>query len=99
MGTLNVYKNLSGVGFLLDIQADILSSLNTRVVVPLMPLELAPAPADILNPIFEIERKQVVMLTQYLVALPSSELKEAILNLSNKEKKVTQALAMLHQGL
>lgn len=41
-------------GYLLDVRADILGDLNTRVVVPLMRPEDAPAPARRLNPMFEI---------------------------------------------
>ena len=37
MAGYDVYPNPSGGGYLLDIQADLLSELNTRVVVPLLP--------------------------------------------------------------
>ena len=99
MQTLNVYKNLSGVGYLLDIQSALLCELNTRVVVPLMPAELSPQPAKVLNPTFEIEKKQVVMLTQHLVALPVSELKEPVTDLNEYQQVISQALHILHKGI
>ena len=37
MARFDVYRNSAGEGFLLDVQADLLSYLNTRVVVPLLP--------------------------------------------------------------
>ncbi|CAM5429606.1 hypothetical protein TMEC54S_03045 [Thauera mechernichensis] len=37
MARFDVYRNSAGEGFLLDVQADLLSHLNTRVVVPLLP--------------------------------------------------------------
>ena len=50
-------------GYLLDVQADLLDGLNTRMAVPLMPLETAPKPAERLNPLFTIEGSEYVMVT------------------------------------
>jgi len=52
MARFDVYDSPDGAGYLLDVQADILDILNTRVVVPLMPISAAPSPAKHLNPIF-----------------------------------------------
>lgn len=54
MGRFTIYSNPGGVGYLLDVQADMLSHLNTRIVVPLLPLSAAPKPATTLNPQFVI---------------------------------------------
>lgn len=53
MARFGVYRHPEGKGYLLDIQADLLRHLNTRVVVPLLPLDIAPKPAKTLNPVFE----------------------------------------------
>lgn len=50
MARFDVYQNPDGQGALLDVQADLLSQLNTRVVVPLLPASYAPIPAKHLNP-------------------------------------------------
>ena len=50
MARFDVYPNPDGQGSLLDIQADLLCHLNTRVVVPLLPLSFAPKPAQHLIP-------------------------------------------------
>lgn len=42
MARFDIYPNPVGAGYLLDIQTDLLSGLNTRVVVPLMPVDTAP---------------------------------------------------------
>ena len=47
-------------------QADLLSHLNTRVVVPLLPESIGPAPAQTLNPRFKIRGETVVMATQFM---------------------------------
>ena len=54
MARFDVYANRGGLGFLLDVQADLIARLNTRMVVPLLPLDAAPTPATRLNPIFEV---------------------------------------------
>ena len=50
MARFDVHANPSGPGYLLDCQADLLSHLTTRFVVPLLPLDAAPKPAARLNP-------------------------------------------------
>ncbi|MDN3722308.1 CcdB family protein [Roseibium salinum] len=83
----------------LDVQADLLESLNTRVVVPLLRKSEAPAPAKILNPIFTIEGESFVMATQFLSAVSVSQLggnrSGAWMGLF---PEITRALDMLFQG-
>ena len=43
MARFDVYASPDGSGCLLDVQADLLDSLNTRVVVPLMPGQFRPS--------------------------------------------------------
>jgi toxin CcdB len=52
MARFDIFKNEGEVGYLLDVQSDLLSGLNTRVVVPLLPKSSAPSPAQRLNPVF-----------------------------------------------
>ncbi|MBT3334500.1 MAG: plasmid maintenance protein CcdB, partial [Rhodospirillaceae bacterium] len=61
MAKYDVFPNPSGAGYLLDVQTELLEGLNTRIVVPLLPISEAPEPAKRLNPIFEVEGLQVVM--------------------------------------
>ena len=66
MARFDVFPNPDSKGFLLDVQADLLDGLNTRVVVPLIPIQSAPMPAKRLNPVFEIEAEPHVMVTQFM---------------------------------
>lgn len=50
MARYDVYPAPMDEGFLLDIQSNLLDGLNTRVVVPLLPVATAPKPAKTLNP-------------------------------------------------
>lgn len=98
MRRFDVFKNPEGGGYVLDVQADLLGHLNTRVVVPLMPANAAPVPARSLNPVFEVEGQPVVMVTQFLAAVPASLLKAAVTNLENRRDDITAALDLLFQG-
>ncbi len=98
MARFFVYKNPEGEGWLLDIQADLLSHLNTRMVAPLLPLDSAPKPARTLNPVFNVEGTTVSMVTQYMAAVPVSMLKHPLFSLENHRNSITSALDLLFQG-
>ncbi len=98
MAKHDVYPNPNGKGYLLDVQADLLDSMNTRIVVPLLPMDDAPQPAKDLNPIFDIEGNSIVMVTQFLAAVPVSILRSSSVNLSDQYTEITRALDMAFQG-
>ena len=87
-----------GDGYLLDVQSDLLSDLNTRVVVPLLPERAAPLPAKRLNPIFRIEGEPHVMTTQFIAAVPERALGNPVDSLASEAEAVTAAIDMLTQG-
>jgi toxin CcdB len=97
MARFDVYANPGG-GFVLDVQADLLDELKTRVVVPLLPLDAAPQPARRLNPVFELEGTRCVMVTQFLAAVPVSVLASPIANLSAHRDEIVAALDMVFHG-
>jgi len=98
MSRFDVYKNPEGDGYLLDVQADLLNDLNTRMVVPLLPLLVAPKPAQHLNPRFEIQKESVVMATQFMAAVPSYILRNPITNIESNRNSITAAIDFLMQG-
>ncbi len=98
MGRFDVYPNEDGNGYLLDIQADILSSLNTRVVVPLMKSQESPTPAKRLNPTFVIDDETHVMATQFMAAVPLSILKQPVVSLEPQHLEIIDAVDFLMQG-
>lgn len=98
MARFDVYKNPEGAGCLLDIQADLLRNLNTRVVVPLLPLSLAPTPAKLLNPCFTIAGETLVMATQFLAAVPAGILQDQIVSLQANRDEIVAAVDFLMQG-
>lgn len=85
--------------YVLDVQADLLDMLNTRVVVPLLPQETAPPPAALLNPVFEIGGGNFVMMTQFIAAVPLRALGEAVGSLQEQDYTITRALDVLLSGI
>lgn len=98
MARYDIAGNPAGRGYLLDVQSGLLDGLNTRVVVPLLPLVDAPSPAERLNPVFEIDGGSFVMATQFLAAVPASLMAAPIANASERSNEITNALDMLFQG-
>jgi toxin CcdB len=100
MGRFDVYATpgRDGTGYVLDVQADLLRDLNTRVVVPLLPPDVAPKPARSLNPAFDIDGRSHLMLTQFIAAVPAKELGEPVLSLEAHSDDIMRALDMLLIG-
>lgn len=85
-------------GYVLDVQADLLSHLVTRTVVPLLREDTAPKPISELNPIFEIHGERHVMVTQAIASIPGRELKRAVASLAAQHDRVVRALYTLLTG-
>ncbi len=98
MARHDVYKNPNGVGFVLDVQNDILEIVAVRVVVPLLPAAKYSKIAQRLNPEFTIGDRQYMMLTQLIAAVPTGELGVRVTSLKSHQDEITQALDMLFQG-
>ena len=103
MAQFDVYRNANaatqdGFPYLLDVQAELLDSLATRVVVPLARATEAPRPAKILNPKFRIRGTEVVMLTQELAGIPARALGEQVASLASKRAEIVGALDLLITG-
>lgn len=81
--------------YLLDIQSDILSSLDTRVVVPLSKNMKA---IMHLNPVFEIDHKSYVLLTQELAGVHKSALGEKCGSLKDKRSEIIAAIDFMISG-
>lgn len=87
-----------GAGYLLDVQAELLAHLTTRVVVPLLPAESAPKPISELNPVFEIKNRPHLLVTQAIASIPAHELKRAVGSLVEHHDQITRALDILLVG-
>lgn len=99
MARFDAWPDPDGSGWLLDVQADLLRDLNTRVVVPLMPRDRAPLPAARLNPVLVVAGSEHVMVTQFLSAVPVAMLKGAPVSLAGQAEQIMGALDMLLTGV
>lgn len=100
MAQFDVYANPNPntnkeIPYLLDVQADILSSLETRVVVPLV---IQSKTAKHLNPVFEVKNKKVVMSTSQIAGAPLSVLGEKVATLKDKRAEIIAAIDFLITG-
>ncbi|MBN9360291.1 MULTISPECIES: CcdB family protein [unclassified Devosia] len=97
MATFDIYRN--GRVYLVDVQSDLLDGLNTVLVVPLMPLDIAPIPIARLNPIIEIAGERYSMVTQYMAATPTRALGRPVGNLKfSSYDQIKPALDMIFLG-
>jgi toxin CcdB len=98
MARFDVYENPAGMGYVLDVQSDLLSGLNTRIMVPLLPLDQAPRTAARLNPIFEIGQQRFAMVTQFMAAVPDADLGKRAGSLAPEGHQIIDALDMIFSG-
>lgn len=98
MAKFDVYRDPDGRGYLLDCQADLLSELNTRFVVPLLPAEEVVSPGARLNPVFSLADKDYFMMTQYAGSIPLAALRERVASLADHDLTIGNALDMLISG-
>lgn len=96
MARFDVY--LTKRGYLLDVQADLLEGIRTRIVVPLLPKGRSPEAARQLNPMFEIDGVKLRMFTQLIAAIPKSELGSRRASLGHEADTITRALDIVLQG-
>lgn len=99
MARFDVYAVNGPVGLVLDVQADVLSRLHTRVVIPLIPTTAAqPQPVTQLRPIVRIGGSDYVLSTSEIAAVPCSTLRERVANLENQHLIIVNSIDFLLQG-
>ncbi len=105
MARFDIYPNpgqtkKSDVPYLLDVQSELLSDLDSRVVVPLRRVDRFDKVAlpQSLSPVFEIEGLTCFMETPKLAAVPAKILKAPVASLSEHGATITASLDFLFQG-
>jgi toxin CcdB len=98
MAKFSVYPNLEGGGYLIDVQADLMRHLNTRMVIPLLPLDVAPKPAKTLNPLFDISGTTHSMVTQYMTAVHVKALRDVIFTAESRRNDIVAAIDLVLHG-
>ncbi len=105
MGQFTVHRNpnpatAKAVPYLLDVQSELLSDLQTRVGVPLCPLpSLVGKPVSRLMPVFTISGEPCAMLTPQLAGVAKSALGAPVADLTSKRDDIVAALDFLVTGV
>lgn len=102
MAQFDLFKNPRGGTYplLVDIQADVLSRLATRVVVPLVTVKRYGArPMTRLNPVVTVRGISYVLAFQELAAIPASALGERVGSLAEQRDDLVRAIDLLFTGL
>lgn len=98
MARFDVYR-LSDSDYVVDCQADLLSLLKTRFVVPLIPADSGPPPIPKLNPRFELEGQYFYFYVDLASAIPVRDLGSKIASLADYDSVILGALDMLISGV
>ena len=100
MAQFDVYKNTNPltnetVPYLLDVQNDILKSINTRVVIPMSKINKA---FKGLSKEFVINDEKVYMVTSQMGAVFINELNEKVCSLENQKNEIKNSIDFLIYG-
>ena len=99
----DVYENKGDVGgrvpYLLDVQANLLSALNTRVVAPLVRAQSFGRPASRLHPILDVGGDQLILATHLLAAVQRADLGVSVASLAAERDRVISAVDVLLAGV
>jgi toxin CcdB len=101
MGQFDVHRDTKAKLYplLLDVQADLLSHLATRVVVPLAPRRRYPAtPIRRLNPVVVVRGVDYVAVFQELAAIAARELGDVQGSVASRRTEIIAALDLLLTG-
>ncbi len=81
--------------YLVDVQNSYIDRIATRVVLPLRAAALLGPPMRDLNPVFDIQGKQVVLDTAAIAAFPVAGLSRPVANLAAQSAEIVSALDTL----
>lgn len=92
------YKNSPHVPYLLDIQADLMSMLSTRLVIPLVLATKIKIPIKNINLEFEIENTQVILSTAEMAGISTKLLGKKVTSLQHHRNEIIAAIDFLITG-
>lgn len=97
-----VYRNRAGSALyplLLDVQADIIETIDSRVVIPLTPVdEYGGKIVTRLNPVLQVEGIDYLLMTNELAGVSISTLGEEICSLDARRDTIKASLDFVFDG-
>lgn len=104
MARFDVYPNPGShadtTPYLLDVQCDLLSGLDSRMVIPMRSLvhfAKVKLPTR-LTPVLQVNGQDYLLETPKMGAVPQRMLKNSVASLTNAQDQITSALDFLFQG-
>lgn len=87
-------------GYVVDVQSRLLSEIATRVVIPLLPKDVAPKiAAETLNPVFSIDGSEYVLMTQNLATVRLKQLRTPTGTMVSVRDQIVRAIDALLSGI
>jgi toxin CcdB len=83
---------------LVDIQADVLDALQSRVVIPLVPVGKATPAMKSLNPVLRVNGEDYLLSTQDMAGVSSKALKRKVATASEHRAAINAAIDFLMHG-
>jgi toxin CcdB len=96
---MNIDDDSGQMPYLLDVQTNLLSDLQTRVVVPLVRAATFGRPATRLHPRFTIAGHRLVMATHLVAAVRRQALGATVASLLDHRDTVINAIDVLWSGV
>jgi len=87
------------IPYLLDVQSDLIGTIGSRVVVPLITMERAGLVMDRLMPCLAVDGRQLVMDTAQIMGVPARMLGAQAADLSHERQAILAAIDMLTHGI
>lgn len=105
MAQFTVYKNKNvktkkQYPYLIDVQADLLEDLHTRIVIPVTKANaLHKKPLKNLTPVISIEGEEYILLTPQLAGIAKSDLGPTVTEINHYRTEIINALDFLISGI
>lgn len=81
-----------------DVQADIIPNVGTRLAIPLYDADDVPRSMQRLHPIISIDGREFVLATHLIAAVPISELGRPLGNILDQYDHIVTAIDMVFNG-
>ena len=105
MSQYHVYENSNEKSkklypFFIDIQSTIVSDLESRIVIPLIPKEkIGKGIIENLNPMIVIKKKEYILVTQQMAAIPIAQIGSSICDCLSERNEILSAVDFLITGI
>ena len=99
MAQYDVYAISDSNDLFLKLQSNRIQGLTTKIGAPLVRKLPSDRPILKLQPEFFIAGQPYIMLTQYILSVPASDLRERLANLKDFDYRITSAIDLLFHGI